>query len=211
MFGFKHFCIPKFAGVRDVSSAWQGYLQYKLMRSPTTGENLMWRYSPESHQYLLPRNTAGIPLEPYGRSVTDARGVSCDEMCGLIWLRKVADFELESVQRSTLTEAQEFLNSKVVQAAECRQPRRKGLLVVAFGAKVQCFDWNFTANPTDVQPVLTPVVKEAATLDVSIENQRDRFEQIFGKWVDEIQAASVAKDSTVANKEEEHADTDSVD
>lgn len=68
-----------------------------------------------------------------------------------------------------------------MQAAECRQPIRKVLVVVAFGAQVQCFDWNFTGKPIGVQPVLTPIVEEAATLDVRTKDQRDRFEQIFGK------------------------------
>ena len=210
MFGFKHFCIPKFAGVRDVSSAWKGYLRHKLMKSWPTGEHLMWEYSPVAHRYLLPSNTASIPLEIYGRYVTDARGMRCSEMVGMIWLRKAVDLELESVRQRTLTEAQEFLSSKVVQEAERRQPMRKGLLVVAFGAKVQCFDWSFTDKPSNVQPLLTPIVEETAILDVRIKDQRDRFEQIFGRWCDEVQAASVAKHPTVAVKEGEHADTDSV-
>ncbi|ERF73161.1 hypothetical protein EPUS_03002 [Endocarpon pusillum Z07020] len=210
-FGFEHFCIPKFASVRDVSSAWKGYLDYKLMKSWPTDENLMWEYSPLEHRYLLPCNTASCPIEIYGRHVTNARGMKCTEMGGMIWLRKAVDLELESVRQRTLTEAQEFLSSKVWQEAERTQPMRKGLLVVAFGTKAQCFDWSFTDNPTDVQPVLTPVVEEAAVLDVAIKDQRDRFEQIFGRWCDEVQAASVAKHSTVAVKECEHADTDSLD
>lgn len=110
------------------------------------------------------------------------------EMGAMIWLRKSADFELPLVRQRTLGEAQDFLCNKVVQNAEQRRPTRQGLLVIAFGTKAQCFQWNFSDNLSGVQRVMT-VLGDGAVLDIGYEEERTRFEELFGKWCDEAEAA----------------------
>jgi hypothetical protein len=194
MFGFKHVCIPKFSGARDVSLAWESYLRLTLMKSLATGQEVPWKASPAAHLFLLPPNAGSISLEPYKKLLSDANGKRYSEIAGLIWLKKPADFEVTRVRQRTLREAQDSLNSKMVEQGVDSKPMRQGLLVVAFGAKAQCFEWNFAESSADVQPVMRQPA-DGAVLDVAVKDQCERFEALFGKFRNQAEAARVAADA----------------
>ena len=206
-FGLNHFCIPKFAGARDVSLAWESYLRHKLMKSPATIQSLPWNVSPEAHRYLLPPRTESILLESYISLSTDANGTRYDGIAGLIWLKKPVDFWMPRIWARTLREAQEYLNSEVVQEMEKRRPMRQGLLVIAFGTKAKCFEWKNSGHRSHMKPVMTPL-DNGALLDIAVNAQRERFEELFGTFRDEAEAAEVAPDSVKKAGEDAHSDSE---
>jgi hypothetical protein len=193
MFGFEHFYIPKFSGARDVSLAWESYLRLTLMKSSATGQEVPWKASPEAHLFLLPPNAGSISLKPYKKLLRDANGKRYSEIAGMIWLKKPADFEVTRVRQRTLSEAQDYLNSMIVEQGVDSKPVRQGLLVVAFGAKAQCFEWDFAEDTADVQPAMKQLA-DGAVLDVAVKDQRERFEGLFGTFRDKAEAARVAAD-----------------
>ena len=172
--------IPEFASARDTSLKWESYTR-ELIKFP-------WSVDTESHHFLLPPNTAIIRLEHYVHDGTDGRRPTHCEMAGIIWLRKGVDFEVPLLRQRSLREAQEFLANELVRKESRWRLRRQGLLVTAFGSKAQCFRWNFSDDPRDVQPVLTPS-GDGAVFDNELEDQREVFRKLFLEWSSEVRPA----------------------
>ena len=195
-FRSSHFYISRFAGVGDVAITWEGYLRHNLIESEETIRRPLWYVSAEAHKYLLHRNSASISLLP-SRSrnyLKDANGNMYAEIAGLFWLKKAADFE-PLMQETALKEVREYFPG-LLDEEKRERPSSKGLLVVAFGARVQCFEWNFgdSASPGNVKdPVLTKLAG-GAVLDVSVDEQRDRFEKLFMAFRDQTEAKWLAVD-----------------
>lgn len=185
-FGRNHYYIPKIAGAKDVALAWETYMHETLMKSPVTGQRMEWNYSSECHRYLLPRNTACILLQPDAKILTDAEGNHYDEFAGMFWLKKRADLDVANIRERALSEAQDHLNDWPQYKAEQRRPMRQGLLVVAFGTKVRCFEWEF-CEAVGIQPALTPM-GDGAFLNVNLAVERERFERIFFKFLIQAEA-----------------------
>jgi hypothetical protein len=201
-FGTKHFYIPKFASVGDVSLAWDRYGRYKLIKSPATGKEIFLSTDPVGHRYLLPRNAGCIPLEPlFGSTPRDANGQRIWEFAGMIWLKKPADFELPLATERALKEAQDYLSREVAGESNHSRPVRHGSLFIVFGAKTQCFRWDIHDNSGEVPPVTTPL-ENGAVLDIEIEKERDRFEELFGRFRDEVEAARMMANSAQAGEED---------
>ena len=169
------FCIPKFAGVMDVSTAWGHYVREKLLIVPSTGKRLgSWGCSPEMQLCYLPSNTASLMID----------GVKATKS-SMIWLRKSTDFELPPIRQRVLEEAQDYLCDPERNHVFDRWPKRQGLLVIAFGTKAQCFQWSqLSGKPDGVRPVMTPF-GGGAVLDVSDKEERKRFEELFWGWGDD--------------------------
>ena len=173
------FCIPKFAGVRYVSIAWHSYVRIKLLMVPSTGERLgSWGCSPDMELQYLPPNTASLTLVQCGDASKGTKS-------GLIWLRKSTDFELPPIRQRVLEEAQDYLCDPERRHVFGEWPMPQGLLVIAFGTKVQCFQWSQLSDKLDgVRPVMTPF-GDGAVLDVSDSEERKRFEELFWRWGDD--------------------------
>lgn len=204
-FGSTHFYIPKFAGVKDTSRAWDNYLD-KLLRPPERGQQLSWSKRDLGHGFMLPRNTSCIHLEQWRweNPLRDASGQIYDEFSGLVWIKKPADFE-PKIMAQSLTEAQHFLSSPEIAESAHKRATRRGFLIIAFGSKVQLFEWDFHENdhPGDVLPMLVPS-ENGVILNISIKDERERFEKLFGKFREQAEAARAIEDAV--KQDEKDAD-----
>jgi hypothetical protein len=169
------FCIPKYVGVRDVSSAWSAYVRWSLLIERSTGEPLRsWSCHPELLLRHMPSNTANLELK---------RHLNKSFKTCLIWLRKSTDFELPPVRQRVLGEAQDYLRGRGrADGSLVNRLEREGFLVIAFGTKAQCFQWSqLSDKPNGIRPVTT-FLGDGAVLDVSHEEERKRFEELFWRW-----------------------------
>jgi hypothetical protein len=175
-FGTEYFYFAKFASVGDVSSAWRNYLRNVLIPPPKRRSLVVPALA--ILPFLLPRNTRCIPLIPGLGS-----GRKTSEFAGMIWLKKPADFEL---RQATIKEALDFL--RVAHQSHETQPVRQGWLAIIFGTKTQCFRWDIRDDSGEKPPVMTPL-DNGAVLDIGIELERGRFEELFGQFRDEVDAS----------------------
>jgi hypothetical protein len=148
----------------------------------------MWPAFVASRQYLLPRHTGCIPLEPFLKPQK--------RLAGLLWLKKPADFE-PAVRETALGEALEYLAGLHIRRQRRTQPLPTGLLVVAFGTKAQCFEWKFEGgdqerlSEREMENEEIPIVTsmgDGDIFDVYIDDQREGFEKIFMRFRDEVDA-----------------------
>jgi hypothetical protein len=204
VFGEEHYYLPKYAGCKDSTNSWENYLRNKLALSSKVEERMVWRANPEGHAFLLPPSTGCIPLTSFRRynPRNDPAWEDYDALGGMVWVKKPADLELVGTER-VVAEAEEYLQD-LVETPGSKRPLHGGLLVVAFGTKVLCIDWDVSGELPTKKLTLTPL-QGGDILDIGINDQRERFEELFGKFRDATEAKRAATDEERATADAERA------